>query len=55
MKGPIQVEMRAFAFTNTPVLQNTSQSLPAKPLNSDPREAGSWTGPKDQVFYFELA
>ena len=43
MKIPIQVEMRAFPFTNTPillysstpVLQNSSQSLPAKPLNSD--------------------
>jgi len=23
---------------------------PAKPLNSDPHKAGSWTGPEDQVF-----
>ncbi len=35
MKGPIQVEIWAFAFANTPILQNSSQSLPTKPLNSD--------------------
>jgi hypothetical protein len=38
MKEPIQVGNRAFAFSNTPVLQyskNSSQFLPAKPLNSD--------------------
>ena len=35
---------------------STSKELapvPAKPLNSDPLEAGSWTGPKDQVFDVE--
>jgi len=53
MKGLIQVEIRAFAFSNTPILQNSSQSLPAKPLNIDPRKAGSWNGPEDQVFDFE--
>ena len=43
MKGPIQVEIRAFAFantptlqySNTPVLQDSSQPLAAEPLNSD--------------------
>ena len=53
MKGLIQVEIRAFAFSNTPVLQNSSQSLPEKSLNSDPRTAGSGTGPHDQVFDVE--
>jgi len=27
--------------------------LPAKPSNSDPRRAGSWTGLEDQVPYCE--
>jgi hypothetical protein len=27
--------------------------LPAKTLNSDPRKAGSWIGPKDQVLDVE--
>ena len=40
-----------FRESSTPVLQNSSQSLPAKPLNSDPRRAGSWTGPQDQVLW----
>jgi hypothetical protein len=43
MKEPIQVEIRAFVFANTPILQysntpvleNSSQSLPAKLCNSD--------------------
>jgi len=40
-------------YSNTPVLQNSSPPVPAKPLNSDPRNEGSWTGPKDQVFDVE--
>ena len=42
-----------FGISIPAVLQNSSQSLPANPLNSDPRKAGSWTDPKDQVFDFE--
>jgi hypothetical protein len=34
-----------FVISIPPVLQNSSQSLPAKPLKFDPRKAGSWTGP----------
>jgi hypothetical protein len=40
MTGPVQIEIRAFAFSNTPIFQYSStqkrsQSLPAKPLNPD--------------------
>ncbi len=38
-----------FGISIPPVFQYSSQSLPAKPLNSDPRKAGSETGPKDQI------
>ena len=40
-------------FLITLVLQDSSQSLPAEPLKSDPRKAGSSTGPKHQVFDVE--
>ena len=34
-----------FGISIPPVLQNSSQSLPAKPFNSAPRKAGSLSGP----------
>jgi len=39
-----------FGDSSTPVLQNSSQSLPAKPLSSDLRMAGPWAGPEDHFF-----
>jgi hypothetical protein len=55
MKGPIQIKS---GLSFLPTLQYSSTpkklaSVPAKPLNSDPRKAGSWTGPKEQVFDVE--
>jgi len=35
MKGLIQVEFRAVAFSNTPILQKRLSSLPSKPLKLD--------------------
>jgi hypothetical protein len=47
-------------FVNTPILKYSSTPkrfapTPAKPLNSDPRKAGSWTDPKDRVFNDEYS
>jgi hypothetical protein len=42
-----------FYSGSTPVLQNSSPPVLAKPLNFDPRKAGSWTGPEDQAFDVE--
>jgi hypothetical protein len=42
-----------FLTPDTWHLHKSLQSLLAKPLNADPRNAGSGTGPKDQVFDVE--
>ena len=44
-----------FYFSHASLLQCAKQPapVPAKPLNSDPRTAGYWTSPEDQVFDVE--
>ena len=48
MKRPIQVEIKAFAFTNTPILQYSMQCaiITIKTIHLFPR-------PKNQVFNVE--
>jgi hypothetical protein len=52
MQEPIQIKFKllflpTLQYSNTP---KVFALVPAEPLYSDPRETGSWTGPKDQVF-----